>query len=109
MGWNPFPIAGKFAGRTRTASIETMADLRERIEFLNDYAKSIDRREALDVNMVPFGSRMNSQDPLDYGAFRDQVAELESIGVTWLSLGVPGRSRDEYLESIERFGAEVIG
>ena len=30
-------------------------------------------------------------------------------GVTWLSLGVPGRSRGEYLESIARFGDEVIG
>ncbi len=51
---------------------------------------------------------MNSQKPLDPKAFREQVAELESVGVTWLSLGVPGRSRAEYLDGIARFGAEVI-
>jgi probable F420-dependent oxidoreductase len=108
QGWSPFPIAGELAGRTRTASIETVDDLRERIGYLNDYAKSVGRSEALDVNFVPFGSRMNSQQPLDTKAFREQVAELESVGVTWLSLGVPGRSRDEYLDSVARFGAEVI-
>ena len=109
QGWSPFPVVGKYAGRTRTASIETVEDLRERIQYLNDYAKSIGRSDRIDVNFVPFGSRMNSQDPLDFAAFREQMAALEAVGVSWVSLGVPGRSRGEYLESLARFGAEVIG
>ena len=108
-GWSPFPIAGEYAGRTRTASIETVADLEERITYLNEYSKSIGRSDRIDINFVPFGSRMNSQDPLDFGAFRQQVSDLEGVGVTWVSLGVPGRSRAEYLESIARFGEEVLG
>ncbi|MFP6622825.1 MAG: hypothetical protein VCC20_05050, partial [Myxococcota bacterium] len=106
---SPFPIPGRFAGRVRTAGIETLDDLRERIEYLRDYARQIGRSDRIDVNFVPFGSRMNSQDPLDPKAFREQLAELESIGVTWLSLGVPGVTRAAYLDSIARFGAEVIG
>ncbi|MFP6627446.1 MAG: TIGR03619 family F420-dependent LLM class oxidoreductase [Myxococcota bacterium] len=109
QGWSPFPIPGRFAGRIRTAGIETLDDLRERIEYLRDYARQIGRSDRIDVNFVPFGSRMNSQDPLDPKAFREQLAELESIGVTWLSLGVPGVTRAAYLDSIARFGAEVIG
>ena len=109
QGWSPFPIAGRFAARTRTASIETLDDLRKGIEYLTDYARSIGRRDGLDVNFVPFGSRMNSQEPLDLEAFREQVAELESIGVSWLSLGLPGASRAAYLDSIARFGSEMIG
>jgi probable F420-dependent oxidoreductase len=108
QGWSPFPIASQFAGRTRTAALEDTSQLRERIAYLHDYAKSIGREEKLDVNFVPFGSRMNSQDPIDYPAFREQVEELEAAGVTWLSIGVPGRSRDEFLEELARFGAEVI-
>jgi probable F420-dependent oxidoreductase len=108
QGWSPFPIAGQVSGRARTASIETVEDLGERIQYLNDYAKSIGRSDRLDVNFVPFGSRMNSQDPLDPAAFREQVRALEEVGVTWVSLGVPGESRAEYLDSIVRFGAEVI-
>jgi probable F420-dependent oxidoreductase len=108
QGWSPFPIAGAHAARTRTAAIETVADLAVRITYLNDYAKSIDRSTRIDVNFVPFGSRMNSQTPLDFQAFRGQMAELEAVGVTWVSLGVPGRSRGEYLDEIARFGEEVI-
>ncbi len=109
QGWSPFPISGEFAGRTRTASIESLDDLRVGITYLEDYAKSIGRSDRIDVNFVPFGSRMNSNEPLDPKRFREQLAELDAIGVTWLSLGVPGLSRDEYLDSIARFGAEVIG
>lgn len=109
QGWSPFPIPGRFAGQVRTAGIETVEDLRERIEYLRGYAREIGRSDPLDVNFVPFGSRMNSPDPVDPKAFREQVVELEAIGVTWLSLGVPGRSRAEYLDSVARFGAEVIG
>ena len=39
QGWSPFPIAGKFAGRTRTASIESPDDLRDGITYLREYAK----------------------------------------------------------------------
>ncbi len=109
QGWSPFPIAAAHAARARTASIESPEDLRERIRYLGDYAKSIGRSGSLDVNFVPFGLQMNSQKPLDAKAFREQAAELESVGVTWLSLSVPGRSRGEYLDSIAHFGAEVIG
>ena len=40
-------------------------------------------------------------------ATRD-LRELESIGVTWLSLGLPGRSCAAYCENAARFGEEVI-
>lgn len=109
QGWSPFPIAGEFAGRTRTASIETLDDLRKGIEYFKAHAKSIGRSEKLDVNFVPFGSYMNSQKPLDIKDMRERFAELEAIGVNWISLGVPGLSRAEYLESIAAFGAEMIG
>ena len=108
QGWSPFPIAEAFASRARTASIETVADLGERIQFLWDYARSIGRRDRIEVNFVPFRWHMNSQAPLDHKAFREQAAELAAVGVTWLSLGVPGASRAEYVDSIARFGAEVI-
>lgn len=108
QGWSPFPIPGAYAGRARTAAIEGVDDLRDRIAELRDYAKSVDRRAPLDVNFVPFGHGMNAKPPLDLRALRDQIAELEAIGVTWVSVGLPTGSRGAYLESAARFGAEVI-
>jgi hypothetical protein len=66
------------------------------------------RSEPLDVNLVPFGSRMNSQEAIDYHAFREQLAELESVGVSWVTVGVPGTSRVAYIDSLARFADEVI-
>jgi len=59
-------------------------------------------------NFVPFGLGMNQKALPDADAFCEQVARLEEIGVTWLSVGVPGPSRAAYCENATRFGAEVI-
>jgi probable F420-dependent oxidoreductase len=108
QGWSPFPLPAKFAGRTRTAAIESARDLGEKIRYLNEYAQSVGRSDPIEVNFVPFGHGMNSHKALDPAAFREQVEELGSVGVTWLSLGLPGESLDEYLESVARFGEDVI-
>lgn len=108
QGWSPFPTPRKYAARARTAALENFDDLRESITYLREQTQRVGRSESLDVNFVPFGSRMNSQEALDVVAFREQVQELESIGVTWLTVGVPGVSRAEYIESLGRFGNEVM-
>lgn len=108
-GWSPFPVSVEHARRARTAPIANFEDLRTRITWLRDYAKSVGRVEPLDVNFVPFGRGMNSANALDCAALREQFAELEDLGVTWVSVGMPGKSRDAYLESVARFGEGVIG
>ncbi len=108
QGWSPFPLPARFSRRTRTAAIDSIEDLRDKITYLKDYAKSVGRRVPLDVIFIPFGRAMNSPEKLQPPALREQIAELESVGVNWVSLGLPGRSRAAYLESVERFGAEVI-
>jgi probable F420-dependent oxidoreductase len=109
QGWSPFPIAAEHAGRTRTASIENVDDLAKGIAYLGEQAEQAGREEPLDVNFVPFGLRMNSGRAFEPEAFREEVAELEAIGVTWLTVGVGGRTRAEYLEAIAQFGADVLG
>jgi probable F420-dependent oxidoreductase len=108
QGWSPFPLPAAYSGRTRTAPIESIDDLRQKIDWLNDHAAKSGRSDPLDVNFVPFGQGMNTRDALDADAFCEQAQRLESIGVTWLSVGLPGRSRAAYCESLARFGDEVI-
>lgn len=108
QGWSPFPVAAKYSGRTRTAAIETPEDLGAKIEFLNECARAQGRSEPLDVNFVPFGNTMNTRALPEPDAFREQLLVLEAVGVTWLSVGMPTPSRAGYLESLERFGQEVI-
>lgn len=109
QGWSPFPAPGKYASRARTAAIESVDDLREGIAYLHEHAERAGRTEKLDVNFVPFGSLMNSQESADAEALREQIAELEAVGVTWVTVGVRGESRAEYIEGLARFGERVIG
>ena len=44
----------------------------------------------------------------DPDAFCEQVQALETIGVTWITIGLPATSRAEYLEHAARFGEQVI-
>ena len=108
QGWSPFPVMGKYSARTRTAAIETPEDLGAKIDFLRECAEAEGRSEAIDVNFVPFGNRMNASELPEADAFLEQVAALEAKGVTWLSVGMPTPSRAGYLESLARFGQEVI-
>jgi probable F420-dependent oxidoreductase len=108
QGWSPFPTPAGYASRARTAAIENLDDLRRRIAMLREEEDRAGRSEPLDVNLVPFGSRMNSQEAIDYHAFREQLAELESVGVSWVTVGVPGTSRVAYIDSLARFADEVI-
>jgi probable F420-dependent oxidoreductase len=108
QGWSPFPTPGQYASRARTAALESIDDLSDGITYLNEQAQLAGRSDTLDVNFVPFGARMNSEEALDALALREQVAELESVGVTWATVGVCGTSRSEYLEGLARFGEQVI-
>lgn len=108
-GWSPFPVPAAYAGRTRTSAIENVEDLAAGIRYLREVAESIGREGELDVNFVPWERGMNSANALDTAALCEQFAQLEAVGVTWVSVGLPGATRDAYLESVERFGAEVIG
>jgi probable F420-dependent oxidoreductase len=108
QGWSPFPLPRSHAGRVRTSAIETIDDLAQKIRQYRELARTAGREDIVDVNFVPFGHGMNSQQPLIASEFREQVVALEAAGVTWLSLGLPGLDPKSYLESILTFGKEII-
>ena len=92
----------------RTSAIETIDDLAQKIRQYRELARTAGREDIVDVNFVPFGHGMNSQQPIIASEFREQVSALEAAGVTWLSLGLPGLDPKSYLESIVKFGKEII-
>lgn len=107
-GWSPFPLPAAGAGRTRSAAIESVADLAKGIERMHAQAREQGRDRPLDVNFVPFGLGMNRRGPLEVEALREQLAALAEIGVTWLSVGMPTQSRAAYLEGLEEFAEAFL-
>lgn len=103
QGWSPFPLPASGAGRARTAAIESVEDLARGIERMRALAAERGRREPLDVCFVPFGVEMNRRRPLEVEALREQLHALETIGVGWVSIGMPTQSRNAYLEGLAQF------
>ncbi len=107
-GWCPFPTPARFATRTRTAPLESAADLAIALDYAREHAASVGRTEPLTVCFIPDGLSMGAR-PVDEDRVVASIRELESIGVTWVSVALPGDTRVDQLAAIERFGAGVLG
>jgi probable F420-dependent oxidoreductase len=107
-GWIPFPTQSHSAPHLRTAAMETIGDLEERLAYLREHAASVGRTTPLEIGFMPFGADMFSKEPLDPGKFLASLRELEALGISWVMLSVPCESRSEYRERVARFGKEII-
>jgi probable F420-dependent oxidoreductase len=108
-GWSPFPAPTKAATHTRTAGMASLDDLAAGIEYALGHAAVIGRSAPLDIVCMPFGLTMQSPGhAIDGPAVVDEVHELVALGVTHLSVSLPGSNRAEAVQAMERFGAEVL-
>jgi len=108
-GWNPFPAPAALAQTAKTPVLETTEDL---ARMLDDLWRRVDEAgrdpAAIDVAfMTPAGGRV-ADDDFDADAHLVGLEELSRLGVTWNSVGVPGDSLEHALETLERYGQEVI-
>ena len=106
-GWCPFPNPARSAARTRTAPLESAADLAVALEYARSHAERVGRTEPLTVCFIPEGLSMGGAPP-DEGRVVASIHELGAIGVEWVSVALPGGTRSAQLESIDRFGQAVL-
>ena len=106
-GWSPFPNPARIAGRTRTAPLESAADLAVALEYARAHADRVGRTEPLTVCFIPEGLSMGAG-PVDEGRVVASIGELASLGVDWVSVALPGDTRDAQLAAIESFGRTVL-
>jgi len=105
-GWLPIPAPKRMANFIHTASITGLDDLRERMAFARAHAERVGRTAPLDVCFVPWGLDLDARDP---AGFRSRMAELEEIGVTWVTLTLPARSRAAFCDLVTDFGTLLHG
>lgn len=108
QGWSPFPLPAAGTGMTRTSAIENVEDLAVGIVRMKEYAEKQGRTEPLDVNFVPFGLPMNARKVPAEDVLHEQFAALEAAGVTWVTMGLPTKSRGEYLDTLARFAETFL-
>jgi probable F420-dependent oxidoreductase len=106
-GWCPFPNPARIAARTRTAPLESAADLAVALGYARDHAAAVGRTEPLAVCFIPEGLSMGSR-PVDEERVVASIRELEAIGVGWVSVALPGHTRAAQLAAVEAFGRTVL-
>jgi alkanesulfonate monooxygenase SsuD/methylene tetrahydromethanopterin reductase-like flavin-dependent oxidoreductase (luciferase family) len=106
-GWSPFPNPAKYAGRTRTAPLESAADLAVALEYARAHAEAVGRTEPLTVCFIPEGLSMGGR-PVDEDRVVASITELADVGVDWVAVALPGDTLDAQLAAIDRFGATVL-
>lgn len=109
-GWCPFPAPAVLAQTARTASMETLGDLKAGIDDLHRRCEAVGRDpSALDVTFSNVAGGDPGDEDFDAGAYLEGAESLAAIGVTWIQVPIPGDSLAHAVEVIERFGHLVIG
>lgn len=110
-GWCPFPAPPGLAQTARTAPMDSTQRLTEGIDDLRRRVAAADRDwSAIDVTFTNLdGGASPAGDDFNADAYLTGMAVMAARGVTWMQVSIPGDSLAHALETIDRFGALVIG
>lgn len=104
QGWAPVPTNRAQVQRRRTAQLETPDQLAAWIRELQEERQRLGRPGPADVLYM-----ITDADPLaDPDRYLESVQRLADIGVTWLSLGVRGRTVAEVTDRLAEVGERVL-
>jgi probable F420-dependent oxidoreductase len=106
-GWLPFPAPARMAKYTHTAPLESEADLAAALDQLRALTARAGR-DPLDVCAAPFEMAYGAKELPPSSQLLDTAERFAALGVGWLILTPPARTRAEFLDGVARLGAEVI-
>ncbi len=109
QGWCPFPAPAALARTARTVALDTVEGLAAAIDDLRARVEAAGRDPAgIDICFgTPAGGNPADAD-FDADAHREGLAALADLGVTWVQVGLPGDSLTHAVETLQRYGEEVI-
>jgi probable F420-dependent oxidoreductase len=102
-GWSPFPAGRGMAAATRTAALRTAEDLARSLEYARAHADAVGRTAPLTVCFVPEGLSMADDGGVDEEEVVASIGRLAAIGVHWVTVALPGETRDAQLAAVDRF------
>ncbi len=109
-GWNPFPSPAVLSRTAKTPVLETVEDLARMLDDLWRRVEQAGRdRVSIDVAFQTGEGGSPGADEFDADAHLAGLADLAALGVTWNGVGVPNDSLAHALETLERYGEEIIG
>lgn len=107
-GWNPMPSPASASRMLRTPPIESLDDLARRIGDLRAASEKAGREVPPEVIFTPIGYDMFGNGFPEADQFSQDIAAHAAIGVSALTIMLPGSTRAEWIESVQWLGSEVI-
>jgi probable F420-dependent oxidoreductase len=108
-GWCPFLAPSSVAQTARTVVLDTLDRLAVAIDDLKQRLEAEGRDpDSVDISFSTHTGGDPASDNFNVDAHLEGIAQLASIGVSWLQVGLPGDSLDHVVESIQRYGEQVI-
>jgi probable F420-dependent oxidoreductase len=104
-GWNPFFTGAALPATARTAAMGGDTDLADGIAYLRRYCEAVGRQ---DMPQVVLGSVTQPGEAWCAQAIIDRIRRYSELGVSGAAANIDGRTRAEWCDNAERFGAEVL-
>jgi probable F420-dependent oxidoreductase len=107
-GWMPMPSPAGSERRLHTPAIASLDDLARRLQYAREHAATVARTEPLEIVFMPSGLDMFTNAGVDPGPILDSVHALAGLGVTYLTVTLPGTSLPDVLGHVATFATEVL-
>jgi probable F420-dependent oxidoreductase len=105
-GWYPFfTVGGVNTATTRTAEICNLDHLEKAIGYLNAHCETVGRE---DRPIIQCGSSVAPGESWTPQMLIDRAARFAAMGVSAAGMSIAGRTRAEWCDNVEQFGADVI-
>lgn len=105
-GWYPFfTVGGISTATTRTAEICNLDDLEKAIGYLRQHCEKVGRTG---MPIIQCGSSIAPGESWSPQMLVDRAARFTAMGVSAAGMNIDGRTRAEWCDNAERFGADVI-
>ncbi len=109
-GWCPFFSIARHSKLNQDTGIQSIADLKEKIEFIQEKRREQNRTDEFDVN-IAYSSTDNfaNRTREEADRFIEDLHQLKAAGTTWVTLKLPHPTRAAYIENVQWFSEEVVG
>ena len=91
-GWLPFPAPKRLASTARTAALESVDELAERLQYAHEHARAVGRTRPLEVCTAPFSLASWTRDG-NATRLCEEVTALAALGVGWLTISLAAPNR----------------
>jgi probable F420-dependent oxidoreductase len=103
--WNPFLVSGPVTATSRTAELSTIEDLVEAIDYMKAHCEKIGRAQP---PQVVLSGLLYPGEKWTPDSLLEKIGRFSEIGVSESAVSIEGKTRAQWCDNAERFGADVL-